>query len=110
MARNEGELQGVRSQLIGLFESDDWRVAESAVRDARQLGFFTQWSVCEFILEKLNSTFPMHCIQLGEPPGSSGTGYVMSNADAVGLYIKLKIEDDEVWVLSFHRSKHSKTS
>jgi hypothetical protein len=32
----------------------------------------------------------------------------MNNADGKGLYIKLKIEDQKVWVLSFHPSKHSR--
>jgi DNA-binding transcriptional regulator YiaG len=43
--------------------------------------------------------------------GSGEPGYVLTNADGRGLYIKLKIESgrtDEVWVLSFHVSVHHK--
>jgi hypothetical protein len=39
---------------------------------------------------------------MGEPKGSRGIGHEMKNADGAGLYIKVKIEEGEVWVLSFH--------
>lgn len=39
---------------------------------------------------------------MGEPQGSGGIGYAMRNVDGAGLYIKVKIEDDQIRVLSFH--------
>jgi len=60
----------------------------------------------DYILEKLLLPFPLNEVLMGEPPGSGGTAYSMNNVDGQGLYIKLKIEDDRVVILSFHVCKH----
>jgi hypothetical protein len=65
-------------------------------------------AIIEFILDLLRKDFPFHEVDLG----SGETGYVMNNANGKGLYIKVKIASDakeEVWVLSFHISQHSRS-
>jgi hypothetical protein len=98
----------VRAELVRLLEEDDWRMTTRAETDGktilleRRYKQATQWGICEYILEKLKTGFPLRETGMGEPKGSRGIGYEMKNVDGDGLYIKLKIEEGEVWVLSFH--------
>jgi hypothetical protein len=106
----------VRAELVRLLEEVAWRIAKSARETAypilRAMGEMpTDCAIVDYIARLLRADFPFHEVPLGEPPGSAGTGYVMNNADGLGLYIKVKIErdrTDEVVVLSFHISKHHK--
>ncbi|MCI0455650.1 MAG: hypothetical protein L0Z62_01555 [Gemmataceae bacterium] len=103
-----------RQRLIDLLEADDWRVCESVLKSRHPLlrGYVNQageshlgeCAVIEFILDRLRSNFPMHPVTLG----SGETACVMNNADGHGLYIKVKIENEEVRVLSFDVSDHYK--
>jgi len=103
-----------RRRLIDLLEADDWRVCDSVIQDRHPTlrGYTNQageahrseCAVIEFILDRLRSNFPMHSVTLG----SGEVACVMNNADEHGLYIKVKIEDDLVVVLSFHVSDHHK--
>ena len=112
MSDEELTLEAARQRLIELIEADDWEITDAAVESGfeivRARGLYpTRWQVMKYALDLLKSDFPIHAVGLGEPPGSSGIGYVMNNADGLGLYIKLKIEEDRsVRMLSFHRSKH----
>ena len=65
---------------------------------------FGECAVIEFILDRLHENFPIHPVTLG----SGETACVMNNADGHGLYIKLKVKEDRVVVLSFHVSDHHK--
>lgn len=106
-------LQGVRSELIRLLENDEWKISGSAEKDGRKIlqkygGRPTPVAIIDFVKDLLASGSPFHEVGLGEPPGCNGTGYVINHSDdkVRDLYIKLKIENDEVWLLSFHLSKH----
>jgi hypothetical protein len=107
------KLQSIREELIGLLESDQWRMTDAAESDGRMalasvIKRPTQCDIIKFILELLKKGFPMHAVELGEPPGSMGTGYVMNNADGKDLYIKLAIDNEKVLILSVHPSKHKR--
>src|SRR5437016_1647139 len=107
-ANQEAALEEARRDLIRLFEADDWRVTNRAESQGRRIllerGYeeATQWGICAFVLARLKSGFPIRAFGMGEPQGCRGIGYKMKNADGQGLYIELKIEEDEVWVISFH--------
>jgi hypothetical protein len=114
MADEELSIDEARRRLIELIEAEDCDLTQAAVNDGREIlrrsmRYPTRWAIVEYVLKLLRAKFPMHAVELGEPPGSLGIGYVMTNADGQGLYIKLRIEDDRLaWVLSFHTSKHYK--
>ena len=59
-------------------------------------------ATCDYILDKLGVGTRLTETGMGEPKYSRGIAWEMKNADGDGLYIKLKIEEDRVWVLSFH--------
>ncbi|MCI0378495.1 MAG: hypothetical protein L0215_12875 [Gemmataceae bacterium] len=108
-------LEDIRSELIDLFENDDWRITNKAERDGKEIlslvtGFASQFAIVEFVTDCLKQSEPMHEIQRGEPPGSRSVGYVMNvcKRGMDDLYIELVIEDDLAWIISFHISKHSK--
>ncbi|HYT91186.1 MAG TPA: hypothetical protein VEL76_20905 [Gemmataceae bacterium] len=98
----------IRAELVRLFEATDWRMTTKAETDGKAILLIcgykpaTQWGICEYIVDKLQGGFRLTETGMGEPKGSRGIGYEMKNADGEGLYIKLKIEEGEVWVISFH--------
>ncbi|HWG43390.1 MAG TPA: hypothetical protein VN688_11445 [Gemmataceae bacterium] len=113
MADEGPSLRQAREELIRLIDKDEWHTTGRAEREGRQvlrrlMQFPTQFAVVRFALDLLKANYPMHAIQRGEPPGSLGVGYVMnvSNEQIQDLYIELIIEEDKVWVISFHISKH----
>lgn len=109
----------IRSTLIELLASgdpDDFTFTRTASRDglllAREIaacryGRPSEFGLVDYILGLLRSAQPLKAVPMGEPAGSCGTAYAMTNVDGAGLYIKLKLEDDRVVVVSFHRTKHS---
>jgi hypothetical protein len=92
-----------------LLTVDEWRVTDRALKDSkailREIGvpFPTEFAIIEKILELLESNHPLKAIGMGEPQGIHGIAHVMKGGFLDDLYIKLKIEDDVVFVLSFHR-------
>jgi hypothetical protein len=91
-----------------LFEQDEWRVTNRALDDGlpilRALGvaFATECSMVDKILDALRANHPIKAIGMGEPPGTHGIAHVLKGAYLKELYIKLKIDEDIVYVLSFH--------
>ncbi len=108
MADGDEASAEIRAELVRLFEQDDWRLTGRAEADGkailaeRRYKPPTQWGICEYILDQLRAGTRLTETGMGEPKYSRGVGWEMRNADGKGLYIKLKIEDDEVRVLSFH--------
>ena len=92
-----------------LLEQDEWQVTKRALNDGRPLlralgiSFPTECAMIELILEQLRSNYPIKAIGMGEPPGVHGIAHVMKGACLEDLYIKLKVEEDKVRVLSFHK-------
>jgi hypothetical protein len=101
--------------LVSLLEQDEYLFTDTALHDGMRLartlgdigrGFPSQCGLVDYIIEQLRLPFPLNEVPLGDPPGSSGMAYSMNNTNGQGLYIKLKVEDDRVVILSFHASKH----
>jgi len=112
MADAGPSLDEVRLRLIELFEDDEWRIMEKAERTGREflrrfLPAPTQLSIVRHVLALLK---PDDCslapVAMGEPPGSHGVGYVVRDPVSPNLYIKVKIEEDLAWIISFHESIH----
>ncbi len=108
MADGDDASPQVRAELIQLFEEVNWKITIRAETDGKAILLErhykepTQCGICDYILEKLRSGFRLRETGRGEPRGSRGIGWEMKDADGLGLYIKLKIEEGIVWVLSFH--------
>ena len=112
MAEVGPQLDEVRQRLIELFEDDEWRIAESAERTGREvlrrvLPAPTELSIVRHIVRLLTQDdWSLVPVEMGEPPGSGGLAYRVRDPASPRLYIKVKIEEDRVWILSFHESKH----
>jgi hypothetical protein len=109
------DLDQVREELVRLFKSDDWEITRRAEKDGREIlkrymQFPTQVAIVDFVMDRLKAGYPFHEIRRGEPLGARVDGYVMNYSDekVTDLYIELIIEDDRVWIISFHISKHAK--
>jgi hypothetical protein len=107
MADGDDAPADVRAELIQLFEDDNWQTTTKAETDGKAILLewgkpATQWGICEYLLDKLKGNCRLRETGMGEPKGSRGIGWEIKNADGVGLYVKLKIEEGEVWVISFH--------
>ncbi|MGC8641956.1 MAG: hypothetical protein ACP5XB_18980 [Isosphaeraceae bacterium] len=69
----------------------------------------TQMSIVNHILTLLHRhDCELVPVPMGVPEGSRGTAYRIRDPRSPGLYIKAKIEDDIVWILSFKLSDHRK--
>lgn len=112
MADAGPSLDEVRLRLIELFEKDEWRMTETAERTGREflrryLPFPTQLSIVDHILRLLKpDDWSLAPVLMGEPPGSRGVGSVVKDPVSPDLYIKVKIEEDLAWIISFKKSDH----
>lgn len=107
MEGDDRTIEEARQELIRLLEADEYEITGKAEAEGRRIlkqhmDHPTQWAVIEFALKLLKSSFPLHAVPQGDPPGSRGIGYEMRNADGRGLYIKLKLEGGKAWLISFH--------
>ena len=102
-------IKQARDEYVRLLEQDDWRVTARALADAkgilRALGipYPTECALVDKILDLLKAEHLLKAIGMGEPPGIHGIAHVMKGGYLDDLYIKIKIEDDLVYVLSFHQ-------
>jgi hypothetical protein len=114
MADEGPSLDEVHQRLIELFENDDWNITERAERTGRDFlrrllksANPSQVSIMRHVLRLLKrddcSLVP---VPMGEPPGSHGLGYRIPDPVSPILYIKVKIEEDLAWIISFHESAH----
>ena len=112
MADEVPSLDEVRRRLIELIEADEWRITERAERTGRAflrgvVPVPTQLSIVRHVLHLLRqadcSLIP---VPMGEPPGSHGLGYRVQDPGSHHLYIKVKIEEDLAWIISFKESDH----
>jgi hypothetical protein len=113
MIHDEHDLQQVRSRFVQLFEEDQYRMTEVARVTGRNWfrqfhQFPTEYHLIRSILELLQgSSNPLQLVKMGEPPGSRGVAYRVVDPESPELYIKVKIEEDMAWILSFKRSNHA---
>lgn len=95
----------VRQEMITAFESGKWDFTKRALREGPDA--FRNHSenpseeeMVDYILDLLQSGFPLDCVELHDPP--YGEGHELRNVDGRGLYIKLKFDWPYVIVMSFH--------
>jgi hypothetical protein len=103
----------LRADFIRLLQGDEleeWRITASALGDGRKIlpeyqGHFGAYAINLFILNLLEEAYPMHQVELG----SSETACVM-NTELNGrpLYIKIKIQDEILVIMSFKFSQHDR--
>ncbi|HYT93549.1 MAG TPA: hypothetical protein VEL76_32825 [Gemmataceae bacterium] len=105
MSTADDSSDSVRQQIISAFESRKWEFTGRALREG--LDAFRRYSenpsedeMVDYILDLLESGFPLRCVELHDPP--YGEGHELVNADGRGLYIKLKLDWPYVIVMSFH--------
>jgi hypothetical protein len=105
MSSADDPTESVRKEFINAFESRKWEFTKRALRE----GFdaFRNHSenpsedeMVDYILDLLESGFPLRCVELHDPP--YGEGHELKNTDGRGLYIKLKLDWPYVIVMSFH--------
>src|SRR5262249_1910863 len=113
MADGGPSLDEVRQRLIELIEDEEWRITERAERTGREflrrfIPVPTQLSIVRHVLQLLRQDdCCLILVPMGEPPGSRGLGYRLRDPVSPNLYIKVKIEEDLAWIISFKESKHS---
>jgi hypothetical protein len=108
-ANTRKALDEARDEYIRLLEVDDWEVTRRAFTEGipilRAIGVEhpTQCALVDKVLQLLKSGHPIKAIGMGEPQGVNGIAHVMNDGYLEGLYIKIKLEDKKVIVLSFHQ-------
>ena len=116
MPEDPPSLDEIRQQLISLIESSEWRMTEVAEKTGRTylrrlMQSPTQLSIVNHILWLLREqSCELVSVPMGIPEGSRGTAYRIRDPRSPGLYIKAKIEEYIVWILSFKLSDHRKRS
>jgi len=114
MADDQPTLDEIRQELIALVQSSDWRMTEVAERTGRTyLGRFmqnpTQLSIVNQVLERLHRRdCELIPVPMGIPEGSRGIAFRIRDPQSPELYIKVKIEEELAWILSFKLSDHQK--
>ena len=112
MPQDELELEAAKTHLIHLLRADEFRITEVARKTGRRwFGLFfdypTEYHLINHILELLERmSEPLRPVLMGNPPGSGGIAYRVIDPAYRDLYIKVKIEDEIAWVLSFKISDH----
>jgi hypothetical protein len=100
--------KSVRRDFITAFEAGKWEFTKRALREGldafrRSSENPTEEELVDYILDLLESDFPLCCVALHDPP--FGEGHELTNVDGRGLYIKLKLDWPYVIVMSFHYSE-----
>jgi hypothetical protein len=95
----------VRQEIIAAFESRKWEFTKRALREGleafrRHSENPSEEEMVDYILDLLESDFPLCCKELHDPP--YGEAHELRNVDGRGLYIKLKLDWPYVIVMSFH--------
>jgi len=112
MAGEAPSLEEIRLRLIELIDADAWEITETAEQTGRSflctfVPFPTQLSIINHILQLLQQPdCSLTPVPMGTPAGSRGLGYRVRDPGSPNLYIKVKIEEDRAWILSFKESKH----
>lgn len=108
-ANSRKALEEARKEYVRLLELDDWDVTRRAFTEGmpilRVIGVEhpTQCALVNKVIHLLKSGHPIKAIGMGEPQGVNGIAHVMKDAYGKGLYVKIKVEDKKVIVLSFHQ-------
>jgi hypothetical protein len=108
VSSDPADLDEVRQRACEFLREDEWELTETVERAGYSLRY-NQCQIAELLCARLESGFEFHEVPLGEPPGSSGVGYVLNNVDGRGLHIKFVLEWTYVRIISFHISKHHRS-
>jgi hypothetical protein len=112
MAEEGPSLGEIRQRLIELIEADEWRMTETAERTGRRflrefVSVPTQLSIVNHLLLLLRDPdCSLIEVSMGIPEGSRGLAYRVRDPRSPNLYVKVKIEEDLAWILSFKMSDH----
>jgi hypothetical protein len=107
------DLEAVRLRLIELLQADEYRITEVARTTGRRwfasrVDFPTEYNLINHVLQLLeDTTDPLRQVLMGDPPGSGGLAYRIVDPLDRDLYVKVKIEEETCWLLSFKRSDHA---
>ena len=113
MTDEQRELEDARLLLIHLLKADEFRITEVARTTGRRWfrAFFdhpTEYHLIDHLVDLLERAHdPLRRVPMGDPPGSRGIAFRVVDPSYRDLYIKVKIEAEIAWVLSFKQSDHS---
>jgi hypothetical protein len=85
-----------RTRLLELLEGGDWKLSERARREGKPALRWlhdrepTDWEMVEYVISLLKSTRTLRCAPQGNPPGSAGIAWQMT--DRRNVFVKLRIE------------------
>jgi hypothetical protein len=107
-----------RSRLLELLEGDDceWELGERAEREGKAAlerlhsRVPTRWEMVEYVISLLRSNTPLRCAPQGDPPGSTGIAWQMT--DVHNIFVKLRICERRIgqefaYIQSIHLSVHT---
>src|SRR5260221_14032537 len=101
----------VRCRLLELFDSDDWQFSERARREGNAALRWlhnrepTDVEMVDYIIALLKSKTTLRCAPQGDPTGSTGIAWQMT--DARNVFVKLqiceiRIGQEYVFIQSIH--------
>jgi hypothetical protein len=105
MSSADDPSEAVRQDMIKALEDGKWEFTKRALREGldafrRHEDNPTDEAMIDYILDLLQTGFPLSQVDLHDDPG--GEGHVMKDTDGQGLYVKLKFDWPYVIVMSFH--------
>jgi hypothetical protein len=116
MAGDDHDPDVARSRLLELLEADEWELSESARLEGKVA---LRWlhnrepTDCDMVdhVIALLKTLTIRCAPQGNPPGSTGIAWQMT--DAMNVFVKLRICERRIgqeyaFVQSIHESIHQK--
>ncbi|HWY86415.1 MAG TPA: hypothetical protein VNX28_06810 [Gemmataceae bacterium] len=118
--RNDDNPTAARTRLLELFEGDDWDFSKRARREGKLALHWlynrepTDGEMVGYVISLLESNLTLRCAPQGDPPGSTGIAWQMT--DSRNMLVKLRIEggfgekrrQEYAYVQSIHESVHPK--
>lgn len=120
MAEDCSDPETARARLVELLEEDEWRISERARREGSvALRWLhdcepTDQQMVVYVISLLKTKTTLRCAPQGNPPGSTGIAWQMT--DARNVFVKLRIQggfgeqerQEYVYIQSIHESVHPK--
>jgi hypothetical protein len=113
--KDDRDADFARCRLLELFKSDDWQFSERARREGRPALRWlenrepTDTEMVDYIVSLLESDTILRCAPQGDPPGSTGIAWQMT--DARNIFVKIQICEirmgqEYAFIQSIHESVH----
>ncbi|MBI2803813.1 MAG: hypothetical protein HYX68_02385 [Planctomycetes bacterium] len=107
-----------RSRLLDLLRSHEWKISERALKEGKialrwlQRREPTEVEMVDYIIAVLTTNIVLRCAPQGNPPGSTGIAWQMT--DSKNVFIKLRIaggfgdesSEEYAYIQSIHESIH----